>query len=761
MSHKNDFQVLAKSEPEMTLQHHIEDCLHIFSELKLCFHNLPLAGVDCFWKSVYTAVVIHDLGKAHPDFQALLRKMKNAWHMQRHELFSVCFTEQMKIADVEKRLIAFAVAGHHKSLDELADYVRKNYKSSRRNELWDDFEDDEEKKEFINEFGKIDQEYVNALLFFYGIDFEEKDKFEYGIIEQIRSLKKFRAVAESSIFLNQLLLVGALKQCDHLASAGIKALGKLELRDFDFLYSHALYSHQQEASEVMGNVILSAPTGSGKTETALLWLKKQLQENGQGRVFYVLPFTASINAMYERLDGDFSKSERKVGMQHGKLAQYLEYRLSEDDEILDEAERRQLLEDFKSLVTPLKVVTPFQLLKHLFGLRGFEKGMFEWCGCYLIFDEIHAYDPKVFAQIVVLLKFMIGYMKANVHIMTATLPGFMQRELESVLGTCTKINATRELYEKFDRHRVRLQSGKLIDSLNDIQYRLDQGQHVLVVCNTVAMAQEVFKKLESKKKVLLHGAFNGADRYGQEKRLRCEKIDLLVGTQAIEVSLDIDYDCIYTEPAPLDALIQRFGRVNRKRMKGICDCCIFEERNDTDRFIYQDDQVIERTLTILREIEGENDGVIKEYFLQQAIDYVYPDWSEKDRAEYNGVINFLEYDVVHCLSPLEYSEQREEEFTRQFNGIQVLPVILKGIFQDFLDVNQFVKAESLLVNVSEKRFIALLKQGQIIKERFAFESGKTGKVYEKDVYVINRKYSHELGLLINEDETENVDSYIL
>ena len=160
MSHKNDFQVLAKSEPEMTLQHHIEDCLNIFSELKLCFHNLPLAGADCFWKSVYTAVVIHDLGKAHPDFQALLRKMKNAWHMQRHELFSVCFTEQMKMADVEKRLIAFAVAGHHKSLNELADYVRKNYKSSQRNELWDDFEDDEEKKEFINEFGKIDQEYV-------------------------------------------------------------------------------------------------------------------------------------------------------------------------------------------------------------------------------------------------------------------------------------------------------------------------------------------------------------------------------------------------------------------------------------------------------------------------------------------------------------------------------------------------------------------------------------------------------------------------
>lgn len=50
-------------------------------------------------------------------------------------------------------------------------------------------------------------------------------------------------------------------------------------------------------------------------------------------------------------------------------------------------------------------MTPFQLLKHLFGLKSFEKGMFEWSGCYLIFDEIHAYDPRIFAQIIVLLKF--------------------------------------------------------------------------------------------------------------------------------------------------------------------------------------------------------------------------------------------------------------------------------------------------------------------------------------------------------------------
>jgi CRISPR-associated endonuclease/helicase Cas3 len=50
----------------------------------------------------------------------------------------------------------------------------------------------------------------------------------------------------------------------------------------------------------------------------------------------------------------------------------------------------------------------------------------------------------------------------------------------------------------------------------------------------------------------------------------------LIGTQAIEVSLDIDYDVIFSDPAPLDALIQRFGRVNRKRLKSPCPCLVFK-----------------------------------------------------------------------------------------------------------------------------------------------------------------------------------------
>ncbi len=746
---KSDFPFLAKSDPAITAGEHVADCLRILEQLKTDVPALPLADRERFWKLLRVAVVVHDAGKAHAGFQALLQGMKNTWHRQRHELFSLCFVDGLLLTEEEKALVAFAIAGHHKSLDELSDFVGKNYKSEETNDLWEIYEED--KPEFQEECRKVNTEAVADLLRSYSLEWEEK-WMEVAIEERIRTLRHWKVAAEEAVFWERLLLVGALKQCDHLASAAIRTLGTLDLKDFEFLFRYAWYEHQQKASGCVENVILTAPTGSGKTETALLWLRKQLEEKGQGRVFYVLPFTASINAMYERLNRDLGAG--KAGMLHGKLAQYLEYRMEEDDNVVGEAEKKQLLEDFKSMVTPLKVVTPFQLLKSLFGLKGFEKGMFEWCGCYLIFDEIHAYDPKVFAQIIVLLKFMLRYMNASVHIMTATLPRFMRQELEQVVGQCMQITASLDLYEKFQRHRVVIKPGKLTDSLEEIQNTLDEGKQVLVVCNTVAIAQQVYSRLKAGRKVLLHGAFNAQDRYRHEKTLREGQVNLLVGTQAIEVSLDIDYDCIYTEPAPLDALIQRFGRVNRKRKKGICDCFVFEERNEKDRFIYTDADVIGRTLAVLKRMEQEKAGIIPEIYWQEAMDEVYPAWSPGAKEEYEQTLTYLEYEVFHHLSPLNYSERREEDFRKQFTGVQVLPVRLKEEYLQFLNTRQFVKAGSLLVNLNEKRFAGLVKSQQITKERFVFETGENDALSDKSIYVIHRKYTGELGLLIEEEETE-------
>ena len=113
-----------------------------------------------------------------------------------------------------------------------------------------------------------------------------------------------------------------MNACDYLASGskyeilnGIKDIGSL----FDF---KTLRKTQILASKTKGDTFLTAPTGSGKTEAALLWSGNNQNPLASKRVFYLLPYTASINAMYTRLKKDF-KNPDLVANLHGKASYFL------------------------------------------------------------------------------------------------------------------------------------------------------------------------------------------------------------------------------------------------------------------------------------------------------------------------------------------------------------------------------------------------------------------------------------------------------
>ena len=757
-------EILAKSEPQISLRQHIDDSLQIRLSLRTIFPNIPISESDEFWELLRLCIIFHDLGKAHTEFQKMLRKLKHSWKGQRHELFSLPFIAASNLSIEDKEIIMLVVAFHHKYLDNLLKITEQHYKQS--NNIWG-LDIDDGRLDYKTECGKhLDIKSITSLLKHYEV---ELSSINYTNPQQIVVNYKRKCLKLSDDnFWRLILLSGAFKQCDHLSSAFIFNINTLEASDFNFLQKkreHLIekgfdfYFHQLEASKRIGNVILTAPTGSGKTETSLLWLKKQLEVIGQGRVFYILPFTASINAMYERLEEETGKAG-KIGLAHGKLAAYLDDLIERQNPELPRAEQKKMLsklkEEYKTLVTPLKIITPFQLLKHIFGIKNYEKGMFEWVGGYFIFDEIHAYRPDIFAQIIVLLEFATKYLNVKTFIMTATLPQFMKQELEKAIeaNSYSTISATPELYRSFTRHRVLLKEGLLRNDIASIQSDLNKGRKVLVVCNTVEEAQHVYNNLQSEEKVLLHGSFNSFDRNKKEKLLKQESIRLLVGTQAIEVSLDIDFDVLYTEPAPIDALIQRFGRINRKRLKGISNCYVFKERNKTDKFIYKNEAVVERTLEILPRFENE----IEEEKLQEAIDYVYPSWYEEDYDEYMLVKDALTSSIEN-LTPFVHSPKSEEDFYKQFDGIKVLPIRFEEEHTRLLDDFEFIKAEGLKVQITKRRFVSLIQQGFITSDSYMTEIKNREKLIETKYFIINRKYSDELGLLFKEaEDNENISS---
>ncbi|MGN6531604.1 MAG: CRISPR-associated endonuclease Cas3'', partial [Ginsengibacter sp.] len=122
-------ELLAKSEPKISLKEHIEDCLRILEYLKICFPKVKgiVPEID-FWNVVRISVIMHDLGKAHSEFTKVLLAEKNNWNKQRHELFSLPFIEGLNTDDTTKQLIRLAVAGHHRDYARLnKDYISNTY----------------------------------------------------------------------------------------------------------------------------------------------------------------------------------------------------------------------------------------------------------------------------------------------------------------------------------------------------------------------------------------------------------------------------------------------------------------------------------------------------------------------------------------------------------------------------------------------------------------------------------------------------------
>ena len=129
-----------------------------------------------------------------------------------------------------------------------------------------------------------------------------------------------------------MLMRGCMIACDHLASAGKNeiqtALNNLEAELTQQVKEKAEekgrqfhgWDHFQKASgETTGQLLLSAPTGSGKTEAALLWSDKNQSDTLGNRVFYVLPYTASINAMYNRLKELVTNGQNRYVTRESKL----------------------------------------------------------------------------------------------------------------------------------------------------------------------------------------------------------------------------------------------------------------------------------------------------------------------------------------------------------------------------------------------------------------------------------------------------------
>ena len=755
-------------QPETLAQHtwYVLSRLAEFIQLR---PNLPMQlDVPRLWHILFWSAFLHDFGKAAAGFQTQLRPDGKRWG-HRHEVFSLAFVDWLinDLTPEEQQWLVASIVSHHRDFEE----IQRIYPTPD----WDD--NDPLKPQLTS----LSEETLDGLwhwlsecgapwrdelgLADFGISIPQlqersvaAESVQQHGVERIRHwLRVYRRLNRDiedrnapHAVVQGITVRGYIINADHSASAHA---GPIPLAQFNAdtilasrnLSPEDLFGHQSKAQEVDGSALLVAPTGSGKTEAALLWAAHQSSIIGRlPRLFYTLPYQASMNAMQGRLEEIFPH----VGLQHGRGLLAL-YRLLLEKDYHPRAAARtaKWARNLSQLnYPPVRVFSPYQMLKGMYRLKGYEALLTDYHNAAFIFDEIHAYEVRRLAMILKTIEYLRVNFNARFFIMSATFPKLIQEWLSEALDDSTKIEADSALFQKFTRHRLILHDGELLNEsgLTNVVNDAKAGKSVLVVCNLVDHAQEAYNRIRAQlnevniRTELLHGRFNMRDRSAKEILIQdatgatSEKRQpiVLVATQAVEVSLDIDLDTIYTEPAPLEALIQRFGRINRRRkQKDLALVHVFRQPDDGQK-IY-DPELVQRTLSIL---EREHEHPIDEGSIGTWLDEIYGGEVEaRWREEYKNAAADFDRTCVRTMRPFAADEGLEEMFYKAFDGLDVLPVSLYDEYK-ILSEEEPIRAEELLVPISWGRFHALRNGGQVLPRN------------ERESYRVTAEYNSEVGL---------------
>ncbi|MGW5725183.1 CRISPR-associated helicase Cas3' [Nocardia beijingensis] len=695
-------------------------------------HALPAR----FWLWVKIAALLHDTGKVPDGFQAMLTAARGPVWGQRHEVYSLGFVADLlaKWPPEEQSWVALGVVTHHRPLIGPAGWaILPTYMEP-------------DAQAFAARFGRVDPVASAQLRAWLarvltaahlvedipgpGVAFGEAG---YRLLEQIRDEWDYDE-PDLNDCLTAVFLQGAVTFADHVSSAHgqlltsqpIDSAFALRLITGMETAGKPLRQHQFDASAVSKHLLLRTPTGSGKTEAALLWAAAQVdlmrrEVGGQPRVFYLLPYLASINAMADRLtaalgDGDV------VGIVHSKAASYhLNRSLCAGDDLTEADAARQAVSRaaatrlFRELV---RVGTPYQLLRGALAGAACSSILIDSVNSVFILDELHAYEPRRLGMILAMIEFWtrIG---GRIAIVSATLPQPLVSLLRSAVGDddLTLVETRDQPWPR--RHRLVLRDPHLTSpqSLTEIETRLRGRQSVLVVANNVAAAREIHTRLAPIARqlygedgaLLLHSRFKTKDRATIENNIRARygtgrphQPGLLVATQVVEVSLDVSFDALHTSGAPLEALTQRFGRINRTAHLPPADVVVHtpeygRRRSSADEWA---DGVYEREPTELTMaiLAANNQAVLDEQTLGQWLDELYrSDWGQRwSQTVAHHRTQFSEGFLDFTMPFDDARNQLADSFDELFDGVEAILEKDIGPYTDALNSADSPRAGRLL-----------------------------------------------------------------
>ncbi|MBC1358561.1 CRISPR-associated helicase Cas3' [Listeria booriae] len=729
---------LAKSNPEETIQEHTDNLL---TNYKILQENYPDIPVN--WYFLKLACLTHDLGKMNVYFQEKVSGGRRSKKEIPHNYLSAAFVPYKKLKEEgyskeEIQLLFQAVARHHERDIHFT------------------------LEEWASEMQKLEQEW---------------NGFTYGALGENRSYRnripsKYYQVsvrifegdnAQSfELFIQYVLLKGLLNRIDFAASAYIdvekpndfleSALNN-QLETFRKSNPNAdwkplqkyMYAHQQD------NIIVVAETGMGKTEAGLLWL-------GNNKGFFTLPLRTAINAIYDRLAGSETGIIResvtdRVGLLHSET--YGQY-LQREKDIQDIEE---YFTKTRQMSLPITVCTLDQLFDFVFRYAGFEPKLATLSYSKVIIDEVQMYSPDLLAYLIVGLSY-IQKVGGQFAILTATLPGIIPDLLAENGVSFTR--AEEDFISERIRHSLEVVHGQInSDFISDFY----DGNRILVICNTVRVAKEMYEELEKiygDEVRLIHSQFIKRDRNAKSDAILAdghktsEGPCIWVATQVVEASLDIDFDLLFTELSDLNGLFQRMGRCYRNRELDVAtNVYVFDEKcSGIGKNSVIDPLIHQNSRKVLQEVGG----AISEAEKLALIDRIYSTEALAGSDYYETVICNINY--VKSFHTYELDKKTVREKFRNINSVTVIP-------EPVFDENR-AEIEGYITEISKPgkenkrgRMEARTKLAEFMMDAPGYIVQKSELVKKEitkyeTISVLKCNYSSEIGIILKEPSQENL-----
>lgn len=517
-------------------------------------------------ETAYAAGLLHDLGKYRLEFQQMIRGLSPQKERTYHKQAGAA-----KAADGNNIPAAFAVAGHHGGLPDMADLgssVKGDNGRAVVDAVWKDAIVD------CPELGslsvvqphledKLHADLFTRLVFSYLVDADWSDTGAHA--RQVKGLppEPTPPALDAPGWRDRVLAFIQTK------AASCKDAHIATVR------SEVLQACLTRADDSPGLFSLTVPTGGGKTLSGLAFALKHAAKHGLRRVIYVAPYLSILdqNVKVIREALGFAKDAAEL-FEHHSLAEPPGDGNQNDTERADAARRAENWD------SPVIVTTNVQFFESLFANKpGRCRKLHNIARSVIILDECQTLPPDLFAPTCAMLKQVAERLGSTIVLCTATQPAFDHPDLkdDERLPAVEIIPESLDLFNRLKRVELFWPAGKddVLEWPQVAERMLTEARSerpaALCVVNTRRAAREVFMELKRK---VDDGVFHLSTSMCPAHRLQIldrvkdllneKKPCYLVSTQLIEAGVDIDFPLVLRELGPLEAVIQAAGRCNRE-----------------------------------------------------------------------------------------------------------------------------------------------------------------------------------------------------